>query len=218
MRQTGNSGSRSRICVLSSGGMDSAVLIHHLAGIYREVYPLYVRCGLLWEKSEGYWLRRFLKKTANPRVRPLSEAELRLGGLFKKHWGWTGRGVPPANTPDEDVYIPGRNAFLLTAAAAFCSQKEIQVIALGILNCNPFPDGAPRFFLDMERVLGAAFGRPVSVVAPFARLSKKEVIEMGRDLPLDLTFSCIKPRGNRSCGVCSKCSEREKALCGPVLK
>lgn len=212
MRPAKSSKTRSKICVLASGGLDSAVLLNHLAGIYREVHPLYVRCGLLWEPPEAYWLKKYVKKAGNPRIRPLAEVELRLGGLFKGHWSVTGKGVPPAGTPDEDVYIPGRNAFLLTAAAAFCSQKEIPAIALGILNCNPFPDGTPRFFRDMEKVLGAAFGRAVSIVTPFAHLSKKEVIETGRGLPLHLTISCIKPKGNRSCGVCSKCFERKKAM------
>jgi 7-cyano-7-deazaguanine synthase len=39
-------------------------------------------------------------------------------------------------------------------------------------------------------------------------LSKKEVMERGRRLPLELTFSCLNPRGKMHCGACNKCAER----------
>jgi len=43
-----------------SGGLDSDVLVCELAKKYRSVYPVYIRQGLIWEKVELYWLRRFL--------------------------------------------------------------------------------------------------------------------------------------------------------------
>ncbi|HEX9866995.1 MAG TPA: hypothetical protein VGC99_00120, partial [Candidatus Tectomicrobia bacterium] len=50
------------VCVLTSGGLDSGVLVAELAKEFRQVQPVYVRCGLFWEQAEGYWLRRFLKQ------------------------------------------------------------------------------------------------------------------------------------------------------------
>jgi 7-cyano-7-deazaguanine synthase len=35
---------------------------------------------------------------------------------------------------------------------------------------------------------------------------------MGRDLPLELTFSCIWPKDHLHCGECGKCAERIKAF------
>ena len=47
-----------RVCVLTSGGLDSAVLVGVLAR-RQEVHPVYVRCGLAWERAEEAALRRF---------------------------------------------------------------------------------------------------------------------------------------------------------------
>ena len=35
-----------------------------------------------------------------------------------------------------------------------------------------------------------------------------DVIALGDGLPLELTFSCIRPIDGLHCGVCSKCAER----------
>jgi 7-cyano-7-deazaguanine synthase len=35
---------------------------------------------------------------------------------------------------------------------------------------------------------------------------------LGRDLPLELTFSCIAPAGELHCGRCNKCAERRAAF------
>jgi 7-cyano-7-deazaguanine synthase in queuosine biosynthesis len=49
-------------------------------------------------------------------------------------------------------------------------------------------------------------------VTPFAGRKKHEVLELGRTLALDLTFSCIAPRAERHCGHCNKCAERQLAF------
>ena len=46
----------SRACVLISGGLDSCVLLAHLAEQGRELTPLYVQAGLVWERVELIWL------------------------------------------------------------------------------------------------------------------------------------------------------------------
>jgi 7-cyano-7-deazaguanine synthase len=37
-------------------------------------------------------------------------------------------------------------------------------------------------------------------------------MELGSELPLALTFSCISPRGGLHCGACNKCAERQAAF------
>ncbi|HEY5599987.1 MAG TPA: 7-cyano-7-deazaguanine synthase, partial [Candidatus Manganitrophaceae bacterium] len=37
-------------------------------------------------------------------------------------------------------------------------------------------------------------------------------LERGRGLPLELTFSCIAPKGRLHCGRCNKCAERIRAF------
>jgi len=52
----------------------------------------------------------------------------------------------------------------------------------------------------------------IRLEVPFRDLSKKEVVLRGRGLPLDLTFSCIRPHGVVHCGACTKCAERQQGF------
>ena len=57
-----------------------------------------------------------------------------------------------------------------------------------------------------------AVGGRVRVLRPYARLHKGEVMQRGRGLPLELTYSCIRPVRGRHCGRCNKCAERQRAF------
>jgi 7-cyano-7-deazaguanine synthase len=37
-------------------------------------------------------------------------------------------------------------------------------------------------------------------------------MELGRGLPLELTFSCLRPADQLHCGACNKCAERQAAF------
>ena len=96
---------------------------------------------------------------------------------------WALRGEPPAfDTPDEDVYLTGRNIILLTKASIYCAQRSIRRIALGPLAGNPFPDATPEFFESMGRALGLGLAHDLRIDAPFARKDKSDVIRIGVEL------------------------------------
>jgi 7-cyano-7-deazaguanine synthase len=199
------------VCVLASGGLDSAVLVGVLARDH-EVHPLYVRCGLAWEHAEQAALRRFLR-TLDGRVRPLVRVDLPLAPLYGgRHWSVSGDGVPGRRAGLASNYLPGRNLLLGSLAAVHCARRRIPTIALALLADNPFPDATPRFLADLGRVAGRALGMRLRVRAPFRRLEKADVIRRGRALPLALTLSCARPRGLRHCGTCTKCAERQRAF------
>jgi 7-cyano-7-deazaguanine synthase len=128
---------------------------------------------------------------------------------------WAIRGVPPAyDTPDEDVYLTGRNLVLLTKAAVVCAQLGLSRIVLGPLAGNPFPDATPEFFTSMARTASLGLGTPIAIDAPYRTLEKSEVVRRGVALgvPLHLTLSCMSPRSGVHCGACSKCRERHDAF------
>jgi 7-cyano-7-deazaguanine synthase len=202
------------VCVLTSGGLDSGVLIAELAKEYRRVQPVYIRCGLFWEPAERYWLRRFLKKlqARDRHIQPLKMLSMDLREIYGNHWSLTGKNVPPYHSDDFEVYLPGRNIILLTKTAVYCVLGGIGTIATAPLSANPFPDGTPQFYEHMQAVLSEGMATQLSVRTPFRQLSKEEVIRIGRDLPLALTFSCICPKGRFHCGECGKCAERIKAF------
>lgn len=202
------------VCALVSGGLDSCVMLAHLAHCYRKVFPVFIRKRLVWESAEVRHLREFLRAAKIPRVQPLTILDLPVRDLYGNHWSTTGRNVPGSKTPDEAVYLPGRNLLLLSKAAVFCARHRIGVIAVGSLGRNPFPDASPKFFRGFSAAVSDALRFRLKVIAPFRTLTKEQVIRRGArlGLPLHLSFSCIAPKNGRPCGHCNKCAERQKAF------
>jgi 7-cyano-7-deazaguanine synthase len=213
--------------VLFSAGLDSAVLVAH--ELERgPVWPLYVSVGLAWEVAERAMGTRLL---ASPpfagHVGRLADLQFTMADVYPPtHWAI--RGVPPAyDTPDEDVYLTGRNLVLLAKAGVWCAQQKIGRIALGPLSGNPFPDATPEFFASVTEALSLGLAQPIEIVAPFRDLHKEDVIRRGNELgvPFELTLSCmnpqVAPRGSAGpyahCGACSKCRERLEAFAAAGL-
>jgi 7-cyano-7-deazaguanine synthase len=93
------------------------------------------------------------------------------------------------------------------------ARHGIARVLIGPLAGNPFPDATPQFFQAMQTALGLGLAAPILIEAPFAAMTKADVIRLGVSLgvPLHLTISCMRPRAGRSCGACSKCRERVEA-------
>jgi 7-cyano-7-deazaguanine synthase len=205
--------------VLFSGGLDSAVLLaRELEGSesQRGVQPIHVRAGMSWEDAEARTIQHLLD--APPfagRVSPVITLTVDMREVYPpSHWAVTG--TPPAyDTPDEDVYLEGRNIVLISKAAILCARLKISRLALGPLAGNPFPDATPEFFDAMGTAMSLGLARSLKIVAPLSTMHKEDVIRLGRHLgvPLELTLSCMNPQdGDAPCGRCSKCRERDVAF------
>jgi 7-cyano-7-deazaguanine synthase len=195
--------------VLFSSGLDSAVLGAAEART-AIVHPLYISTGLAWEREERAAVARLLASPAFAGLQPLGDLSFTVEDLYpSSHWAL--RGTPPAfDTPDEDVYLTGRNVVLLSKAAIYCARHRLRRIAIGTLAGNPFPDATPEFLATMARALSLGLAHEVAIEAPFSSLEKSDVIRLGVELgvPLELTLSCMSPSDGRHCGRCSKCRER----------
>jgi 7-cyano-7-deazaguanine synthase len=221
--------------VLFSAGLDSAVLLAeairmpadargHAPGVPvdapggvrpRMVQPIYVSAGLAWERNELETARRLL--TCAPfagRVMPLVTLQMDMRDVYPAtHWAVRGD-APAYDTPDEDVYIEGRNIVLLSKAALYMARAKIPRILMGPLAGNPFPDATAEFFNAMALALSTGLATPILIEAPFSSMHKADVIRLGRLLgvPLELTLSCMQPQSGAHCGRCSKCRERVDAF------
>lgn len=200
-----------------SGGLDSAVLAAEETRTY-VVHPVYVAGGLAWEEAEQDLIRRLLRHPsfshAAHRVQPLAHLEFNMRDVFPAtHWALTG--TPPAyDTPDEDVYLHGRNIALLSKAAVYAASRSISRIVVAPLAGNPFPDATPQFFAALNVAFSLGLAAPIEIAAPFAHLHKEDVVKIGAALgvPFELTLSCMNPSGTAHCGLCSKCRERRDAF------
>jgi len=201
--------------VLLSGGLDSAVLLADEAS-RGAVQPIYVSVGLAWEASERTIIERLLVSPALAgRVRPLAALRVDMSDVYAaSHWAV--RGTAPAyHTPDEDVYLPGRNVILFGKAGVYCATAGVDRLAIGTLRHNPFPDATPPFRRAMAEALTLGLAHPITIDAPYAEISKADVIRRGLALGVsfDLTLSCMSPQpGPIHCGACSKCRERHEAF------
>ena len=200
-----------------SGGLDSAVLAAQEARTH-VVHPVYVAGGLAWEEGEQDVVRQLLRvppfSTAANAIRPLARLEFSMRDVYPgTHWALAG--TPPAyDTPDEDVYLHGRNVALLSKAAVYAASRRISRIVVAPLAGNPFPDATPQFFAALNAAFSLGLAAPIEVAAPFAHLHKDDVVKIGDRLgvPFELTLSCMNPSGTTHCGLCSKCRERRDAF------
>jgi 7-cyano-7-deazaguanine synthase len=198
--------------VLVSGGIDSAVLASEMTRRFALVHPIYVRFGLRWEDAELSSLRDFLGRLGTSRLGPLVVLDEPVEDVYGDHWSLGGSSVPGEDSPDEAVYLPGRNVLLVSKAAVWCRRRGIETLALGCLASNPFTDSTPEFFRALEAALRQGLGSRIELIRPFERLAKSEVMRIGSALPIGSTFSCLNPVDGHHCGSCNKCGERRRAF------
>ncbi len=202
----------STVAVLYSGGLDSAILLSHLLQQGHRVQPLYVACGLAWQQAEARWAERYVQAIDDPRMEPLVVLSLPLADLYGDHWSITGCDVPMADDPDEMVYLPGHNPLLLVKADVWCRLNDVPQLALGALATNPFADSSDAFFAAFAATMQQAVAGHVELIRPLSDKDKVQVLQLGRDAPLGLTFSCLSPHRDQHCGMCNKCAERQGAF------
>ena len=199
------------VAVLMSGGSDSAILAADLACQGRLVYPIYIRFGLRWEDVELQYAKQFLAALGSSMIRPLVVLDQPMEDVYGDHWSRTGQ-VPDADSQDEAVYLPGRNILLISKASVWCALNGVHAIYSGVLSGNPFPDASSGFFESLAKTLSEGLNWPIQIVRPYSGLSKTDVLELGRNLPLEHTFSCLNPVEGHHCGTCNKCAERHKGF------
>ena len=178
------------------------------------VVAIYVSVGFAWEAEERAMIARlFAAPPLAGVVAPPVELSFDMRDVFAADH-WAVKGTPPAfDTPDEDVYLPGRNVILLSKAATWLAARAVVFparVCMGQLGGNPFPDATPAFLAAMARALSLGLAMPLAIETPFTSMHKAEVIRRGVELgvPLELTLSCMQPRDGLHCGECSKCRER----------
>ena len=194
--------------VLTSGGVESAALVAAALKAYERVYPIYIRKGLKWEKTESEYLKEFLSSMKADGLADLTVLDVPLKPIYGSHWS-VGEGTPGSHEPDTAVFLPGRNLLLLSLAGLFCGLRRIPVLWLGILKGNPFHDARSGFLRQVEGLLEGSLGGPIRIAAPFQELTKGQVIKRWPALAWEKTFSCLEPVGSRHCGRCQKCAERK---------
>jgi 7-cyano-7-deazaguanine synthase len=192
------------IVVLTSGGVDSALVCVLSVEAGADVLPLFVDYGQLSASREWIACRRVMDNLDLP-----IPARMDLSGY--------GKLIPSGLTNAslrirEDAFLPGRNMLLLAAAAGYARSRGASAIAIGLLSPRDalFPDQTREFLDASQESLRQALGTPLAVVAPLLKMSKGDVLAIANERGISGTYSCHKG-GPKPCNKCISCLERNRA-------
>jgi 7-cyano-7-deazaguanine synthase len=133
------------------------------------------------------------------------------------------------------TYVPLRNTFFLTLAAAYLESQALNLIekekvdpgeiraaifiAANAIDYSGYPDCRPEFYDQISRVLllgsklGTQYHNAIHIETPIITKTKAEIIRLALELeaPLEHTWSCYEG-GDRPCGRCDSCLLRAKGF------
>lgn len=147
----------------------------------------------------------------------------------------SGRSVDDMAQDIPITYVPLRNTFFLTLAAAMLETRvlhEIETkgaapddiepalyIAANALDYSGYPDCRPEFYaaaaetLRLGSKIGTQYGLAMRIETPLIDKTKADIVRLATDLdaPLRLTWSCYA-EAPRPCGECDSCVLRAKGF------
>lgn len=116
-----------------------------------------------------------------------------------------------------NTFVPGRNLIFLTYAAAFAWQRSIRHIVTGVAQTDysGYPDCRGRTIRALQEAIRLGMESDLEIHTPLMDLSKKETVELARDLgalaAMALTHTCYNGR-RPPCGECPACKLRAKGF------
>ena len=126
-------------------------------------------------------------------------------------------GEMDADTGLPNTFVPGRNLIFLTYAAAFAYRRGIQNLVTGVAQTDysGYPDCREATMAALQATLRLGMESDVTIHTPLMHLSKKETVDLARDvgaLPaMAYTHTCYN--GERPpCGHCPACELRARGF------
>ena len=202
--------------LLYSGGLDSAVVLGYLLAEGDIPFLINIDYGatqnfqeniamqnvLSWYGVRGYTIRNY-------------EAVIPNGVMFAEQ---VSRGIPDKkfDEMEENTTIyAGRNAVLISMAAAICISRNIRYLyaGMGAHDADDFPDCSEPFIRRMRGALAhgyeLAFRTPL-LIPPISRADAIRGAYASR-VPLHLTYSCYRGTAEH-CGACPTCYGRQESF------
>jgi 7-cyano-7-deazaguanine synthase len=210
----------SKALVILSGGMDSTVLLHHVAHVldYKEVYAITFNYGQ--RIAREIECAKFQAKDCCVTEHKIVNMDFfrdisKMSALTN-----TDLKIPKAR---EDIgnaqplsYVPFRNLLLLTTAAGWAESIGAEHLYYGAVQTDDFSgywDCTSLFLNKVNDVYNLNRKNNIQVKAPFMSFSKEEVIRTGINLQVDFrqTHTCYEGT-DPACGECVSCAARIKGF------
>lgn len=220
--------------VLLSGGLDSTTVATHALREGHQLRALTIGYG-----------QRHLRELRSARAVarrlgiPLLEVDAGFYAGLASHSALTSaaHAIPEHRDPAQlaagipITYVPLRNTFLVTLAAAALESWLLDDIERGgadpaalagsiyvganAIDYSGYPDCRPEFYQAIAEVIrlgskvGTAYNVPIRIEAPIIAMSKADIVRHAAALgaPLELTWSCYAG-GDTPCGACDSCQLR----------
>ena len=116
-----------------------------------------------------------------------------------------------------NTFVPGRNLIFLTYAAAYAYQRGIGHLVTGVAQTDysGYPDCREGTMTSLQQTLRLGMESEITIHTPLMHLSKKETVELARDLgalpAMKYTHTCYN--GERPpCGACAACELRAQGF------
>lgn len=212
-------GAPEHVVLILSGGLDSTVLAYRLRASGSRLTMLSFDYGQRHKRELEYARRTAVKLACVHRIVDLSAISGLLAGSSLTD---TTVDIPDGHYTDLSMratVVPNRNAIMLDVAVAHAVAARADAVAFGAhAGDHPiYPDCRPRFlnaYRRMTLLANEGFVAPqFTVLAPFMRLSKADIVIIGVDLevPFEDTWSCYRGEATH-CGACGTCVERREAF------
>ena len=197
--------------ILYSGGIESSVMVGKAVEEGLNPTPVYVSIGTRWEDAEIKAAKNYLEALETGFSENMVIIKSRTNQNYPD-WVYGGEGFPISDAGVSSLELPDRNETLIREALNYKDGQNSLNIFIGTTADNPFDDGTAEFFLNLEAQLFNEKKRKVKIIAPLHHLNKKEVMELGKRFPLELTLSCVAPIEGKPCKKCIKCAIRNEAF------
>ncbi len=208
--------------VLVSGGIDSSVLLHHVAHNLKHA-PLHVLSFNYGQRhSKEIDCARWQADAVDADAHRIIDISF-MGGLVRGASALIsgGKSVPdfsalaPSDLDQPPTYVPNRNMILLSIAAAYAEAHGIRNVFYGAQALDEYGywDCTTDFLERVNAVLSLNRRERVTVHAPFIEKKKADSVRLGQELGVlfTQTWSCYRGE-EKACGVCPTCVERLKAF------
>lgn len=204
-----------KLAVLLSGGLDSSTALHWAAQQHE------VSCALAFNYGSNHAAQELAcaRWQAESLGIPYHEIDIRSISQHLESALLNGAdAIPDADYATENMkqtVVPFRNGIFLAIAAGVAESKGAQgiVIAAHSGDHSIYPDCGEPFMQSMSEAIKHGSYAQLEILRPFISMSKTAITQLAQQLqvPLERTYSCYRG-GEKHCGNCSTCRERQDAF------
>jgi len=126
--------------------------------------------------------------------------------------------IPEGHYADENMkstVVPFRNGIMLAIAAGMAESNELPYVMMANHGGDHtiYPDCRPEFVEAFDAAAHTGTYNGVRLLSPYCHLTKGDIAKRGKKLGINYaeTWSCYKG-GDKHCGKCGTCVERQEAL------